>query len=80
MYPKKMLEKGGNYFWYFYPKTGKHFIKGREDIIMQTLSITYSDDLLISTGKSKKAFEQEMREAIAVADSGPYRPGTYWPT
>ncbi len=33
---------------------------------MQTLSITYSDDLLISTGKSKKAFEQEMRFLLAV--------------
>ncbi len=33
---------------------------------MQTLSILYSDDLLISTGKSKKAFEQEMRFLLAV--------------
>jgi predicted HTH domain antitoxin len=33
---------------------------------MQTLSITYSDDLLISTGKSKKAFEQEMCFLLAV--------------
>ncbi len=33
---------------------------------MQTFSITYNDDLLISTGKSKKAFEQEMRFLLAV--------------
>ncbi len=33
---------------------------------MQTLSIPYSDDLLISTGKSKKALEQEMLFLLAV--------------
>jgi predicted HTH domain antitoxin len=32
---------------------------------MQTLSIPYSDDLLISSGKSKKALEQEMLFLLA---------------
>jgi predicted HTH domain antitoxin len=33
---------------------------------MQQLSIPYSDDLLISTGKSKEALEQEFRFLLAV--------------
>jgi predicted HTH domain antitoxin len=33
---------------------------------MQQLSIPYSDDLLISTGKSKDALEQELRFLLAV--------------
>ncbi|MCD4718776.1 MAG: UPF0175 family protein [Desulfobacula sp.] len=33
---------------------------------MQVLTIPYSDDLLISTGKSKKALEQEMLFLLAV--------------
>ena len=33
---------------------------------MQVLSIPYSDDLLIATGKSKEALEQEMRFLLAV--------------
>ena len=33
---------------------------------MQTLSIPYSDDLLIATGKSKEAFEQEMKLLLAI--------------
>jgi predicted HTH domain antitoxin len=33
---------------------------------IQQLSIPYSDDLLISTGKSKEALEQELRFLLAV--------------
>lgn len=33
---------------------------------MKVLSIPYSDDLLIAAGKSKEAFEQEMRFLLAV--------------
>lgn len=33
---------------------------------MQVLSIPYSDDLLIATGKSKETLEQEMRFLLAV--------------
>lgn len=33
---------------------------------MKVLSIPYSDDLLITAGKSKEAFEQEMRLLLAV--------------
>ena len=33
---------------------------------MQVLSIPYSDDLLVSTGKSKEALEQELRFLLAV--------------
>ena len=33
---------------------------------MQVLSIPYSDDLLVATGKSKEAFEQELRFLLAV--------------
>ncbi len=33
---------------------------------MQVLSIPYSDDLLVATGKSKEALEQEMRFLLAV--------------
>lgn len=33
---------------------------------MNTLSIPYSDDLLISSGKSSKALEDEMRFLLAV--------------
>ena len=33
---------------------------------MQMLSIPYSDDLLISTGKSKEALEQELAFLLAV--------------
>ena len=33
---------------------------------MQVLSIPYSDDLLVATGKSKDAFEQELRFLLAV--------------
>jgi len=47
-------------------KSAKIEIKDRKDIIMQTLSIPYSDDLLISTGKSKKALEQELLFLLAV--------------
>jgi len=33
---------------------------------MKVLSIPYSDDLLVATGKSKEAFEQELRFLLAV--------------
>ena len=33
---------------------------------MHVLSIPYSDDLLVSTGKSKEALEQELRFLLAV--------------
>lgn len=33
---------------------------------MQVLSIPYSDDLLITAGKPKEAFEQEMKFLLAV--------------
>ena len=33
---------------------------------MQVLSIPYSDDLLVSTGKSKEALEQELSFLLAV--------------
>lgn len=33
---------------------------------MQTLSIPYSDDLLVSTGQSKERLEQELRFLLAV--------------
>jgi len=33
---------------------------------MQKLSIPYSDDLLVSTGKSKEELEQELRFLLAV--------------
>ena len=33
---------------------------------MQVLSIPYSDDLLIATGKSKDALEQELRFLLSV--------------
>ena len=33
---------------------------------MNVLSIPYSDDLLVSTGKSKEALEQELRLLLAV--------------
>ena len=33
---------------------------------MQKLSIPYSDDLLVATGKSKEALEQELRFLLAV--------------
>ncbi len=33
---------------------------------MQVLSIPYSDDLLVATGKSKDALEQELRFLLAV--------------
>ncbi len=33
---------------------------------MQVLSIPYSDDLLLSTGKSKEALEQELSFLLAV--------------
>lgn len=33
---------------------------------MQILSIPYSDDLLVATGKSKDALEQELRFLLAV--------------
>ena len=33
---------------------------------MQLLSIPYSDDLLIATGQSKEALEQELRFLLAV--------------
>jgi predicted HTH domain antitoxin len=36
------------------------------NITMQVLSIPYSEDLLIATGKSKEALEQELRFLLAV--------------
>ena len=33
---------------------------------MKTLTIPYSEDLLVSTGQSKEAFEQELRVLLAV--------------
>ncbi len=33
---------------------------------MQTLSIPYSDDLLVSTGQSKEGLEKELRFLLAV--------------
>ena len=33
---------------------------------MQTLSISYSDDLLVSSGQSKERLEQELRFLLAV--------------
>lgn len=33
---------------------------------MQVLCIPYSEDLLVATGKSKEAFEQELRFLLAV--------------
>lgn len=39
--------------------------KGKK-FIMQVLTIPYSDDLLVATGKSKEALEQELRLLLAV--------------
>jgi predicted HTH domain antitoxin len=36
------------------------------NIIMQVLTIPYSEDLLIASGKSKEALEQELRFLLAV--------------
>ena len=38
----------------------------KRERIMNILSIPYSDDLLVATGKSKEALEQELRLLLAV--------------